>query len=532
MMAATAITDFSDNPANSMLTDMNGNPDNSQFNKENARLIEENDYLRQKVAFNNSELEKLQGAFLKLESQFYKVQNEYSLLQEKNTELNAVNQKLERKLKVMSLIATLIIWNSNVGTNPAVALRYPTSFLTILTKSSIETSLHQSDNSEFSKFEAELFELRQVLDNRPNDAPLSPLSPSSNFSAATDISPFDIKSAARIIKHQDSVLIELTNQIDTLTKEYEEATEQVELKDTRIDQLSSEIDQLNALNKNLMEENESYQMLLEERTMKGNFDLNRLNLLSEFQNTPVQESSPFASPQPARTDKSEMRRPTLHPKASTMSLADELGKFALSPPSSPTAPVSPSSPVESSEERISRDPTYRALNDQLRQMQSENKALGLYIGKILSRIMENNALQNVLATDSDYAVAADHNGTGIHAHSNPNTPPSKSRFPNPSSLSKNYRRFSWMGMAMKASSSASAPSAAPQQHPSSIPTITSNPSSNLDHENRRSEESESSITVDNPTPVVPVRSSSRTGDILTSPAKAKTKLSKRLTFVA
>ncbi|KAF9282786.1 hypothetical protein BGZ68_005744 [Mortierella alpina] len=127
-------------------------------------------------------------------------------------------------------------------------------------------------------------------------------------------------------------------------------------------ELQSEIAQARELNKNLMEENESFQMLLHEKSMNG-----------EFMQTDIMKNTGY--------DDDLTGTPLGARSSGSINLADELGKaFERSPVSS-------------------ADRSIESLREELKTLKESNTALGLYISKILSRIMENPHLQAILAAD-------------------------------------------------------------------------------------------------------------------------------------
>ncbi|KAG0068701.1 hypothetical protein BGZ90_000471 [Linnemannia elongata] len=124
-------------------------------------------------------------------------------------------------------------------------------------------------------------------------------------------------------------------------------------------ELQAQIAQAQELNRGLMEENESYQMLLHEKSMNG-----------EFMQTSIMKNTGY-NDDPSAT-------PLATNSNGSINLADELGK-ALD-----------RSPLPNSE---------KSIEEEVKQLKESNTALGLYISRILSRIMENPHLQAVLAAD-------------------------------------------------------------------------------------------------------------------------------------
>ncbi|KAG0024999.1 hypothetical protein BGZ81_007503 [Podila clonocystis] len=164
---------------------------------------------------------------------------------------------------------------------------------------------------------------------------------------------------ARALRAQEKQNTDLRQQILALNQDFIERQRDFKVQESA---LRAEINQARELNKGLMEENESYQMLLHEKSMNGEF-----MQTSIMQNTGYNNDDPTGSPVGAQSNGS-------------INLADELGKaFDRSP--------------------ISTDFTVESLKEEVKTLKESNTALGLYISKILSRIMENPQLQAILAAD-------------------------------------------------------------------------------------------------------------------------------------
>ncbi|KAG0200540.1 hypothetical protein BGX28_006419 [Mortierella sp. GBA30] len=164
---------------------------------------------------------------------------------------------------------------------------------------------------------------------------------------------------ARALRAHEKLVKELRDQLLSMSQELNERQRSFLLQQS---ELQAEIAQARELNKNLMEENESYQMLLHEKSMNG-----------EFMQTDIMKNTGY--------DDDLTGTPLAGRSTGTINLADELGKaFERSP--APTA-----------------DRTIESLTEELKTLKESNTALGVYISKILSRIMENPHLQAILAAD-------------------------------------------------------------------------------------------------------------------------------------
>jgi hypothetical protein len=84
----------------------------------------------------------------------------------------------------------------------------------------------------------------------------------------------EAKIAQRTIKAQDKLILDLKGELEkqkSLLKEHQNETQQQSLK---IVHLEHEIQNVKQLNRSLQEDNESYQILLHEKTMNGEFMMN------------------------------------------------------------------------------------------------------------------------------------------------------------------------------------------------------------------------------------------------------------------
>lgn len=121
-------------------------------------------------------------------------------------------------------------------------------------------------------------------------------------------------------------------------------------------------------NARLMEDNESYQLLLQERTLKGDFGQNDFSYMG--------------------TNSNQDALAALEGKAGGSSLADELSEAT---------------------EGESVSDGDRRLEAELRSMKEQNKALTLYINKIIERLLQHQDFESILDTSSDLKSLPDTN---------------------------------------------------------------------------------------------------------------------------
>lgn len=113
-------------------------------------------------------------------------------------------------------------------------------------------------------------------------------------------------------------------------------------------------------NARLMEDNESYQLLLSEKTLTGDF------AKSEFMGSASHNADALSA---------------LEGRTAVPSLADELSEAG---------------------EDVSEDPNSRRLEAELKSAKDQNKALTLYINKIIERLLQHQDFEAILDQSSDF----------------------------------------------------------------------------------------------------------------------------------
>lgn len=113
-------------------------------------------------------------------------------------------------------------------------------------------------------------------------------------------------------------------------------------------------------NARLMEDNESYQLLLQEKTLKGDFGTSDFSYMSS-----------------ATANQDALN--ALEGRSGAASLADEL-----------------------SEATESESENYRRLEAELRGLKDQNKALTLYINRIIERLLQHQDFEHILDQSSDF----------------------------------------------------------------------------------------------------------------------------------
>ncbi|KAJ1796607.1 hypothetical protein LPJ56_007135, partial [Coemansia sp. RSA 2599] len=196
-----------------------------------------------------------------------------------------------------------------------------------------------------------------------------------------------------------------------LQAEAHHAASELELAQRKVDRLESTIKQLRDLNESLREDNESYQVLMQMSTMKGGFSLTNQRASLDSRGSSSNGNGNANTSGSIGGDGATGGCPSFasdEPLASAgLDLASELGQvLALDGDSdggdsgSRGAAQSRLSALEELNTQLKED--LRKTKYERRQLSEENKALSLYVNKILGRIMASSGgLEMVLSRDYD-----------------------------------------------------------------------------------------------------------------------------------
>ena len=187
-------------------------------------------------------------------------------------------------------------------------------------------------------------------------------------------------------------------------------------------ELEKELLEARMANARLMEDNESYQLLLSEKTLTGDF---------------------------TKGDFMRDAHPDKGSSGGLGSLADEL---------------------ESVDEEAAETDPNRKLDGELKALRDQNKALTLYIERIISRVLQHDGFEHVLDRNDDEGPKTDAKATSGADKDLPPTPPEKDDSPTQTL----YQRA-------KSVVSGQAPRSQPRSRPTSMmppPTVPHNPSAN------------------------------------------------------
>lgn len=197
-------------------------------------------------------------------------------------------------------------------------------------------------------------------DPRPSrqSATASPSLDGSGFAPPSSLQRSDSRNSSKLILQKDKL-------IESLRLELAEA--QIRLVETenqgggRLQEVERQLMEARVSNARLMEDNESYQLLLQEKTLKGDFGQSDFSYMSPTVNHEALDA--------------------LEGKTGGSSLADEL------------------SDATQSEGEPAVD--HRRLESELKALKEKNKALTLYINKIIERLLQHQDFEAILDQSAD-----------------------------------------------------------------------------------------------------------------------------------
>ncbi|RCH80063.1 hypothetical protein CU097_002275, partial [Rhizopus azygosporus] len=193
------------------------------------------------------------------------------------------------------------------------------------------------------------FGLGDIEENKENSASANTLSAPK---LASPSYAREAKIAQRTIKAQDKLIADLKIELEKQKTMLQEHKNQVQNQSLRIEHLEHEIANVKQVNRSLMEDNESYQILLHEKTMTGEFMMN-----------PIMQ----------KPDATDQKQNSNSSTSNGLNLAAELN--------------------------MASEWNQNELTEENKLLQETNRALQLYINKILMRIIDNKQLEDVLSID-------------------------------------------------------------------------------------------------------------------------------------
>ncbi|KAK1979621.1 hypothetical protein LZ30DRAFT_596522 [Colletotrichum cereale] len=209
--------------------------------------------------------------------------------------------------------------------------------------------------------------LKDTLSQRANDEEGRPSRQSATSSPSVDNGSFAPPSSLNRSdsRNNSKILLQKDKLIESLRLELAEA--QIKLVESenqgggRLQEVERLLMEARMANARLMEDNESYQLLLQEKTLNGDFSKNDFSYMGASANQDALNA--------------------LEGRAGGASLADELSEDASDPGND--------------------NELVRRLESEVKSMKDQNKALTLYINKIIERLLQHQDFEHILDTSSE-----------------------------------------------------------------------------------------------------------------------------------
>ncbi|GAA98689.1 hypothetical protein E5Q_05378 [Mixia osmundae IAM 14324] len=185
---------------------------------------------------------------------------------------------------------------------------------------------------------------------------------------------------------------EALNQLASLQSQHDVLQEKHSASIAEHEHTLAELDEIRRLNANLMQENESYEVLLRERTMTGEI-LQQPVFTRDWDSMSTPRSSVSSPTTDRRLSDSSLQG------QSAVDLGAELSKATF---------LEPSRTAQSRLRVVSDASEANAETDaraEIRQLKEANKALSLYVNKIVERIIAHEGFEKVLAADYSPALS-------------------------------------------------------------------------------------------------------------------------------
>ncbi|KAI2464450.1 hypothetical protein F4781DRAFT_72165 [Annulohypoxylon bovei var. microspora] len=249
-------------------------------------------------------------------------------------------------------------------------------------RSSMTKEKEEMGNRE-EEMQAVINRLKETLNQRNAEDEYRPTRQSNNSSPSVDSGNFAPPSSVQRSdsRNNSKLLLQKDKLIESLRLELAEA--QIKLVESenqgggRLHEVERLLMEARMANARLMEDNESYQLLLQEKTLHGDFGK------GDFSYMNVAANQDALNALEGRSNAGD------NPTTPAASLADELG--ALNGDESPKA---------------HEDETTRRLETELRAAKDQNKALTLYINKIIERLLQHQEFEHILDQSSDFKPGA------------------------------------------------------------------------------------------------------------------------------
>ncbi|GAN05026.1 hypothetical protein MAM1_0080c04494 [Mucor ambiguus] len=341
--------------------------------RQQKALSSENDYLKQKLAAIQLDNSNYGNTQARLETQLYAQEQDISKLRKDILQLTKAKKDVEKKLNselqdyendksmwqqreadLYNQIRSLSINNLGEPRTPRTPRRRSVTANTLGIMSPFTSGLGDIGENQ--------------ADTNANNSDANALAaderPTPKLAVIDSSYARETKIAQRTIKAQDKMIFDLKNEVEKLKSVIQEQQNESQTQSLHASHLQHEIVSIKEVNRGLMEENESYQILLHEKTINGEF---MMNPIMQVEDNPAMKESISTSS-----------------NNQGLNLAAELAS---------------SIPDWNNQKESESDRTIQKLNEEIKTLQDTNRALQLYMNKILMKIINNKQLEDVLSID-------------------------------------------------------------------------------------------------------------------------------------
>ncbi|CAG8461167.1 8590_t:CDS:2, partial [Scutellospora calospora] len=330
-----------------------------RVNKENSILTDDNNFLRKKNSSFQQEIANHHNEYARIESELYQQGQEVERLKKENIGFLKNKREVERKLRE----------ETQAFEKDRASWQMRESEL----KGQIK-ALQETVNLIGQQNEASQKKSGQSSSNDEDSPPLTPTG--SHYTAMREA-----RTAQRTIKELERRVNDLTTEIENIKRAHTESMNLNKSHVARIHHLENELGQVKHMNQTLMEDNEGYQLLLHEKTMRGEFMLN-----------PIMQTN--------RTNDEDIKSiqidSSISPESGAIDLEAELNRA--------------SDLIDSLQgERVHKESDHTVIEkmqDEIKFLKDSNKSMSLYIQKILNRIMEAKGFEEILSAEWSAKKAA------------------------------------------------------------------------------------------------------------------------------
>ncbi|CAG8474265.1 3550_t:CDS:2 [Paraglomus occultum] len=330
---------------------------------ENTTLANENTYVRKKIAALQQQLDEQHKDYTRLESELYQQNQEVERLKKENAAYLKNKRETEKKMReeATAFEKDRLVWQDRETDRQEREAELQEQVKAL----QATVGVLAQQNEQFHK-------LGHIDSNGDaiNSSKPSPATELAQINANRDA-----KKALATIKERDQLIKQLRDDVLHANQEVTKKTSENEKNQADIEQLKNELEQVKTVNQSLMEENEVFQSLLHEKTIKGEFMLN-----------PIMQYNDHDT-------RSENKEPTANGIKANNDLAAELHRASGGNGSfgEDVQKESDRSDIEKLESKNAE------LEEKVAKVEKANKALQLYIDKILNRIVETPGAEHILA---------------------------------------------------------------------------------------------------------------------------------------